>query len=624
MIITRIWRQQPGKWFCISTKDSNKRWEDHFFSRREFKDVPSFLRENSDKDLYFCPHGFSRDERKKQYAVTPTLLWSDMDEADPRKVKFKPTIAIESSPGRYVGLWMLTHDMNESINRRLSYAIGGDPGGWDLTQVLRIPGTTNYKYQTMPRVRILWSDGPTWSDIDKHLPEEVVEETETTDASEAFKRWRKKMPHWLARELSTRRTPPAGKRSEMLFKLANTLFEMGVPEEDGIAMIRASVWNKFSGRRNELTQLRREWDKATNKHFQASKPVAGEDDHGGEGDYVYLAHSVADVEERDLDWVWYPYLARGEVTILQGDPEAGKSFISQNVSGAICVGSELPCYVEGFKSISGRVAYFDIENSIETVTKRRLRWNGFDADAQRNFFQEERPFSVEDEEELEKVYDALERVKPALIVFDTLNTYVGKIDTNSGAQAQQSFLRFKEMARRFNCAVLVLRHLTKGGRDRAMYRGQGNIAFTGVARIELTAGVHPEDPSIRVMARSKGNLTKPPPALTYEIIDRGDRRERDRSKFEWGEFDVELTAEQIVAPPDKKDPKEKNDAKAFLLEVLGNGRVEAQRVERMAESRSISQRTLYRARQELNVLSDKTGYGKERITWWSLNVEQSR
>ncbi|MGE0366992.1 MAG: AAA family ATPase [Phycisphaerales bacterium] len=615
MLITRLWKNQPGKYFLIATKSANGKWSDVFFSRKELRDVDEFIRDNADKDLYFCPHGFSKPKKLKEHAVLPTLLWSDMDEADPRKTKLKPTIAIESSPGRYVGIWMLDQTMSEDINRRLAYGLGADVSGWDLTQVLRIPGTTNYKYESMPKTRLMWVDGPTWDlkDLDRKLPAEEVSSTETSDAATIFKKYKSGLPQWARRELMTRKIPKPGKRSEMLWKLANTLLEAGIPDQEAFTMIKASVWNKFHGRRNEDQQLRREWEKCINKHLSASKPVAGDYEH----DYQYLAKPICDIEERDLDWVWYPWLARKQVTILEGDPEAGKSFIAQYISARVCLGKRVPCEDKSREVIEGPVAYFDVENEISAVTKKRLRWFG-GYDTLPNFYQEEKPFSIDDEDEMEKVFEAIERVRPAMIVFDTLNTYIGSANTNHGAQSQQSFVKFLELARRFDCAVLVLRHLTKGGRDKAMYRGQGNIAFTGVCRIQILAGKHPTDPDLRVMARSKGNLTKKPRSLIYEVADGSDDQEKDKAKFRWHGF-ADIDAEEIVAvEAGKDDKKERHEAREFLLEALEPGPLEWHRIEKMAEARSISPRTIRRAGDELKIIKKSTGFGKNKTSTWEL------
>lgn len=621
MLITRLWRQQPGKYFCISTKTASGSWEDHFFTRSEFKKVPRFIDDHRGRDLYFCPHGFSHPKRLKEHAELPNLLWSDMDEANPRDVSPRPTIAIESSPGRYVGLWLLDKPMTESLNRRLAYSLDADKSGWDLTQVLRWPGTINYKYSSHPRTRIMWADGDSWTvrAIDKMLPAEAESQSlEETDAAAIFKKWMKKIPPWCQRELATRKYPEPGKRSEMIWKIGNALLEAGLPKDEALCLIAASVWNKFKGRRNEVEQLNREWDKVINHHFKASKSeVAGEtDDEGAPQRFAW--RNMAEVEEENMEWVWYPYLARGQVSILEGDPEAGKSYLTQMIAARISCGETLPTVDSTVPAVKGTVVYFDLENTAGTVTKKRLRWNGYDDDKLTGFYQQETPFSIDDEEALEQVYDGLEMLKPALIVFDTLNTYIGKADTSQGAQGQQAFTKFLDMASRFNCAVLVLRHLTKGSRDKAMYRGQGNIAFVGIARVVMLVGKHPEDPSIRVMARTKGNLTRCPPALTYEIQDAATKKERDKSKLIIGEF-TELNAEDISSAAIKTDAKDElKEAVEFLERELEEGPRDVFKLEQMADKNSISKTALNRAVTKLKIVKESEGYGKNRRSTWSL------
>lgn len=611
MLIERIWRSQPGAYFCISTKSAGGKWRDHFFKRSELRQVAQFIEDNRDKDLYFCPHGFKRPRRLKPYAVPPKLMWSDMDEADPREVSIRPTVAIESSPGRFVGLWMTDREASESANRRLTYMIGADASGWDFTQVLRIPGTTNYKYPSLPRTRILWSDGPEYSlrDIEKQLPNEDDDTCEETDAAEVFKQWEKKIPHWARRELIHGK-PRAGTRSEMIWKLEHTLLESGLTTDDAFVLIKSSPWNKFKGRRNEDEQLRRELDKAINEHFKAKKPVAESDG------YTWLSTSLADVEEENLDWVWYPYLARGELTILEGDPDQGKSYLAQMVSGALVDGGTLPSPRPPNKDIQGRVAYFDLENSAGTVTKKRLVANGFEN--LKDYFQEEAPFSIDDEERVEEVYEALERIRPTLVVFDTLNTYIGRADAFKGHEAQQAFIKFKEIAKRFNCAVLVLRHLTKSTKERALYRGQGSIAFAGVARVVLTVGRMPDDDDTRVMAVTKLNLVRKPNALTFTIASLPDTaKDKDRSRFRWGDF-VDLAADDILAAPTKSNGHDKKDAIDFLKDVLDDGEMEVTKVESAADKRSLSKRTVQRAADEIGVIRQTKGFGKNKRTYWTL------
>lgn len=626
MLITTIWQMygNGADYFFLCSKDAGGKWREHPFHRKDIKkEVPKFLKDYADRDLYFCPHGFSAPKRRKENAVAPRLLWSDMDKCDPSKVRWKPTIAIESSPGRFVGLWLMDRVVTEELNQRLSYAMDVDISGWDYTQVLRVPGTINYKYSSNPRTRIRWTDGQPWevAKLEKELPRLASRDNDVIDvgtARDIFKKYRSKFKSQFTVSAIRQTTPPSeGKRSEVLHKLFCECVEIGMQKDEAITLLGASVWNKFAGRRTEMQNLEREWEKAADKPHRARQTIAGEDDDEEDG-RVWFAKNLDEVEEEALDWVWYPYLARKQLTILQGDPEAGKSFISQNVAGHLCEGKKLPCYVEGLPTVRGPVAYFDLENDAAHVTKARLRWGGYKLGGQ--FYQEEQPFSIADDQAIAGIIDALSRIKPVLIVFDTLMTYIGEGDSNNASSTMQTMARFKQLAVRLNCAVLVLRHLTKGGRDRAMYRGTGSIAISAFARIEITAGPHPTEEGVRAIARSKGNLTAPPPALCYMIEAAPTKKERDRAEFSFGEFDPHITAEHLVAPPEeKKDDGVMDAAVKFLESELAKGPKDVDALKVMGEARSINQRTLQRAFKKLGGRRVRDGYGDDQVIRWALS-----
>jgi hypothetical protein len=57
--------------------------------------------------------------------------------------------------------------------------------------------------------------------------------------------------------------------------------------------------------------------------------------------------------------------------------------------------------------VTGPVVYFDIENSAGSVTKVRLKHNGF-TDEAGNYYPVEQAFSIDDEDALEEIYEYLE------------------------------------------------------------------------------------------------------------------------------------------------------------------------------------------------------------------------
>lgn len=613
-LLLKVWRDQPGRWFFISTKDHNGNWKDHPFKRGEFKTLlPEFLEKNTDKDLYWCCHGFSRPRRLKRYAEIPKLLWADLDESDPRDMpQFLPTYAWESSPGRFAACWRLTSHMTEDANRRLTYHLKADPGGWDLSQVLRIPGTTNYKYESKPKVKLLWSDGPEYDigDILKALPAERKAK-ESDVARGLYRKYERHFSGWVRRQLMKGKPKP-GKRSQVLWRLTNEMMEAGCTADEAFELLRVSPWNKFVKRRDGDEQLKREIDKATKQHIRVvddehPREEVGDDkddedlDEDDEAEYRFLAMSMAEVEEEKLDWLWYPYLAKGELTILEGDPGLGKSYMAQIVAAAVCDGGRLPT-VKGSGQVKvAKVAYFDIENSAGSVTKRRLLDNG--TKNLHNFFQEQEPFTIDDDDTLERVYEAIDKLRPTLVVFDTINTYMGAADIHNTSETQQAFKRFQDIARRFNCAVCVLRHLTKSSKGvQALYRGQGSIAFTGLARIVMTVGRHPEEADVRVMAVTKINVARPPKALTFSIEELpATVKADDRSRFVWGEF-VDLTADQILAVQEHNKDDEQDAVVKWLFDALSDEGLSRGQIMTMADSRAFTSKAIEKAATELKVV----------------------
>lgn len=629
-VILELWKRQPGKFFCLSTKSGAGKWKDHFFAPEDFGTIRQFILDNDEKDIYFCPHGFNRRVRQKEEAVIPNVLWADLDFVDPRKCLIKPTIAIESSPGRFVGLWEIKNgQMTESLNRRLTYFLGADHGGWDLTQVLRLPGTKNYKYKTQPKVRLLWDDGKlvTIKKLESILPpDEEEDEGNKISAAEVFEKYQGKLPRWVRRELLNKKVVGRSDRSEMLWKLENACVEAGMTLDEAFAVIKRSGWNKFAGRRNEDTQLRRELSKVVENQFK-EKPqgadkrhMKSDEEESRDEKRVYGAiqfEILADIEREEMDYIWEPYLARGVVTILEGDPGLGKSYVAQMVSGSIASGRRIKSPRLGSKKVRGTVFYFDMENSASTVTKPRLEDNGFEDLT--NYFVIQQPFSIDDDDTMDLIYDKFEEHKPALVVFDTLNTYIGRADTHKASETAQAFGMFMQIAKDFNCAVLVLRHLTKGGGS-AMYRGQGSIGFAGLARCVLSVGVDPEDTDTRVIAVTKMNYAKAPQALSFRIEEKS--KGKGRSEFIWGDF-VNLTSQEVLDAASEKRAEGKvgdsmQEAMEFLESTINGTAVEVDRLYRMGEKRSISKKMIDRAAARMSVIKKM----KKGVESWGMKKEK--
>jgi hypothetical protein len=288
------------------------------------------------------------------------------------------------------------------------------------------------------------------------------------------------------------------------------------------------------------------------------------------------------------------------LTIVEADPGTGKSYFMHMVCAAVCDGKRLPSEgaLNGWEKIKqSRVYYLGVEDGISAVIKPRLvdnKMKHFE-----NFMVNDQAFTM-DEEGLARVETVVEEFKPSLVVFDTLNYYIGGIDIHRANEVSTQLEHFTRLAKTHNIAVVIIRHLTKNstGGVSALHRGMGSVAFTGTAREVLALGLNPDDPDMKIVAVTKFNMGPMPKALGFRILETGDRK----SLFEWDENFYTLTSDDIInVRRTSKSPNALDEAIKYLKEKLKDGMIESLLLNKDAEARGISHRTLVRARQQLSV-----------------------
>ena len=312
---------------------------------------------------------------------------------------------------------------------------------------------------------------------------------------------------------------------------------------------------------------------------------------------------MADIQAESVSWLWQPYIPKGKLTLEEGDPGIGKSWCALAIATAVSLGEGLPGQDP---SEPANVVIASAEDGLGDTIRPRLNTMG--ADVSRIFAIDGALTLDEDGFALLETY--LERRIPALLIIDPLVAYLGAgVDIHRANETRAVIAQLSRLAEKFDMAILAIRHLTKGGMSKAIYRGLGSIDFTAACRSVLLAGCDPENPQKKGLVHIKSNLAPTGKAIGYELKD---------GNFYWtGESD--LTAGRILAIEDTESTSVLGEAGNFLKDELADGAGPASEIFRDASSAGLSEITVKRAKAKLGIVTRRQGEtgkrGGGRFTW---------
>lgn len=311
---------------------------------------------------------------------------------------------------------------------------------------------------------------------------------------------------------------------------------------------------------------------------------------------------MADVAEKSVEWVWDGRIPIGELTIIEGDPGVNKSSLCCDLAARLTQGTAMPHTAAKGRPRKGGVLFLIGEDSVSKTVKGRLSAAGADLEK----------VAVLDgvgiPDDLDRVEKAIrELVK--LVVIDTITDFVnGSLLAN---QATRRALRpLRDLAERTQVGVVMLRHFNKKGGGKALLRGGGSVAITGMARSQLKLYKHPDDPHMRVLVQDKSNLGSLSPSLSFEIVP----ADGNQFRLEW-HGETPLTVADLEGTKDGRPKLEA--AQRFLLDRLADGPKEVNNLVEQAKG-ICSKRTLDEAKMSLKVVTKRQGKGKDHKVLWAI------
>ena len=313
---------------------------------------------------------------------------------------------------------------------------------------------------------------------------------------------------------------------------------------------------------------------------------------------------LSDVEARQIEWLMPPLIPLGMITIMEGDPGVGKSYLAMHMAAQVSIGGSLP----GVEKLpKGRVLYISAEDDAEYTIRPRIDAMG--GDPTRIRIQAE--YAALDDEGIAKLMGEVRQNPPRLIIIDPLFAYVpGTTDMYRPNLIRALLSELKEVAEYDQTAVLLVRHLTKTKRDKAIYQGMGSMDVIGAARSAFLVAQHPDEPEWKVVAHLKFNLSERGQSWVYELVK---KKEDQLPALRWV-GPSELTVEDLLGAGDGDRQSARDEAIDFLRDELKGGPKPAKVMEEKAKAVGIAKRTLDRAREDIGIVARKRREG-----WvWSL------
>ena len=311
--------------------------------------------------------------------------------------------------------------------------------------------------------------------------------------------------------------------------------------------------------------------------------------------------NMEQVEIEKIDWLLYPFIPFGKVTIVQGDPGEGKTTMVLQIIAKLTKGEAVLPSGSDEPALEGKtmdlepvnVIYQTAEDGLGDTIKPRLLSAGADCSRVMVIDDDDQALTMMDA----RLEEAIIQTKARLVVLDPIQGFLGTdVDMHRANEIRPLMKRVAVLAEKYHCAIILIGHMNKNSNGKSSYRGLGSIDFQAAARSVLIVGRIKDEPEIRVVCHVKSSLAPEGKSIAFRL-------DKDTG-FEWiGEYDI--SADDLLSGDNRG--QKIHAAKEFLQEVLASGSVAQTKVAEEAESRRIKKKTLWNAKKELEIDSVKIG-----------------
>ena len=286
-----------------------------------------------------------------------------------------------------------------------------------------------------------------------------------------------------------------------------------------------------------------------------------------------------DIEQTSVEWLWFPYIPFGKLTIIQGNPGEGKTYFAMMLTAA-CTNRKLFPNMEDIEPFN--VIYQTAEDGMGDTIKPRLVEAGADLSRVMVIDDSEEALTLSDD----RIEKAVRQNHVRLVVIDPVQAFIGAdVDMNRANEVRPVFRKLGMIAEKTSCAIVLIGHLNKSSGTQSTYRGLGSIDIMAAVRSLIFIGKVRKDPTTRVLIHEKSSLAPPGETMAFKL--------GDEEGFRWvGAY--EISADELLDGKEGKATEAKLERGAKLIRELlaDKEEISIRELDDKAKEQGISGRTM--------------------------------
>ena len=286
-----------------------------------------------------------------------------------------------------------------------------------------------------------------------------------------------------------------------------------------------------------------------------------------------------DIKQTSVEWLWFPYIPFGKLTIIQGNPGEGKTYFTMMLTAA-CTNRKLFPNMEDIEPFN--VIYQTAEDGMGDTIKPRLIEAGADLSRVMVIDDTEEALTLSDD----RIEKAVRQNRVRLVIIDPVQAFIGAdVDMNRANEVRPVFRKLGMIAEKTGCAIVLIGHLNKSSGTQSTYRGLGSIDIMAAVRSLIFIGKVRKDPTTRVLIHEKSSLAPPGETMAFKL--------GDEEGFRWvGAY--EISADELLDGKEGKATETKLERGAKLIrELLADKKeISIRELDEKAKEQGISGRTM--------------------------------